>query len=96
MERCTFCEKRRHHVASLIAGPPGVNSCHECIDICKSILQEEHRRPPGAGQQQGGAAAGTPACAATEKLPPAIEISRRLDVYVICHQRAKNVLSVAV
>ncbi len=23
VERCTFCEKRRHHVASLIAGPPG-------------------------------------------------------------------------
>jgi len=40
VERCTFCEKRRHHVASLIAGPPGVYICNECIEICNSILQE--------------------------------------------------------
>jgi len=50
VERCTFCEKRRHHVASLIAGPPGVYICNECIEICNSILQEEQRRSPdGAG-----------------------------------------------
>jgi ATP-dependent Clp protease ATP-binding subunit ClpX len=46
VERCTFCEKRRHHVASLIAGPPGVYICNECIEICNSILQEEQRRSP--------------------------------------------------
>jgi len=49
VERCTFCEKRRHHVASLIAGPPGVYICNECIEICNSILQEEQRRSPDAG-----------------------------------------------
>jgi ATP-dependent Clp protease ATP-binding subunit ClpX len=46
VERCTFCEKRRHHVVSLIAGPPGVYICNECIEICNSILQEEQRRSP--------------------------------------------------
>ena len=46
VERCTFCEKMRHHVDSLIAGPPGVYICNECIEICNSILQEEQRRQP--------------------------------------------------
>jgi ATP-dependent Clp protease ATP-binding subunit ClpX len=57
VERCTFCEKRRHHVASLIAGPPGVYICNECIEICNSILQEEQRRTP-EGAQAGPAAPG--------------------------------------
>jgi len=112
VERCTFCEKRRHHVASLIAGPPGVYICNECIEICNSILQEEQRRSPEA---QTGAAAGTaaPAGAARgsgpgarrpaslgidngKKLPTPIEIARRLDEYVIGQTRAKKILSVAV
>ena len=105
IERCTFCEKRRHHVASLIAGPPGVYICNECIEICNSILQEEQRRNPDAA----AAAAVPPAAAAagararvgvaprTEKrLPTPIEIARKLDDYVIGQQRAKKTLSVAV
>ncbi|MCB9916581.1 MAG: ATP-dependent Clp protease ATP-binding subunit ClpX [Planctomycetes bacterium] len=95
VERCTFCEKRRHHVSSLIAGPPGVYICNECIEICNSILQEEQRRAPGV--RTGGAAAAAEAAAtAREKLPTPIEIARRLDEYVIGQQRAKKVLSVAV
>ena len=62
VERCTFCEKRRHHVVSLIAGPPGVYICNECIEICNSILQEEQRRSPDhAGGHVG--MAGTPGIA---------------------------------
>jgi ATP-dependent Clp protease ATP-binding subunit ClpX len=111
VERCTFCEKRRHHVASLIAGPPGVYICNECIEICNSILQEEQRRSPDAAAR---AAAGTTAAASTttgpgggqrraglamdggRRLPTPIEIARKLDEYVIGQQRAKKVLSVAV
>ncbi len=97
VERCTFCEKRRHHVASLIAGPPGVYICNECIEICNSILQEEQRRAPGAGQQAAAGATTAPAAGAqSEKLPTPIEIARRLDEYVIGQKRAKKVLSVAV
>ena len=55
VERCTFCEKMRHHVDSLIAGPPGVYICNECIEICNSILQEEQRRG-GEPAYAGGAA----------------------------------------
>ena len=62
VERCTFCEKRRHHVTSLIAGPPGVYICNECIEICNSILQEEQRRAPGgaAGASTQQTATGEP------------------------------------
>ncbi len=102
VERCTFCEKRRHHVASLIAGPPGVYICNECIEICNSILQEEQRRSAetGLGQTAGAARGrrrgGGPAPAPEPRLPTPIEISRRLEEYVIGQTRAKKVLAVAV
>ncbi|MFM7280403.1 MAG: ClpX C4-type zinc finger protein, partial [Planctomycetia bacterium] len=110
VERCTFCEKRRHHVASLIAGPPGVYICNECIEICNSILQEEQRRSPEAkaASAAGSGAVGmaAPASAGTtarrgsgdgkRRLPTPIEIARRLDEYVIGQTRAKKVLAVAV
>ncbi len=111
VERCTFCEKRRHHVASLIAGPPGVYICNECIEICNSILQEEQRRSPEAAQAApgiAGRATGALARRTTSagpagtgpdggrRIPTPIEIARYLDEYVIGQQRAKKILSVAV
>jgi ATP-dependent Clp protease ATP-binding subunit ClpX len=97
VERCTFCEKRRHHVASLIAGPPGVYICNECIEICNSILQEEQRRSPEA-QRASGAGGSRRAAAPADgrRLPTPIELARRLDEFVIGQQRAKKILAVAV
>jgi len=96
VERCTFCEKRRHHVSSLIAGPPGVYICNECIEICNSILQEEQRRTPGGRIGGGESGASGVLTSDIERLPTPIEIARRLDEYVVAQQRAKKVLSVAV
>ncbi len=101
MERCTFCEKPRHQVASLIAGPPGVYICNECIEICNSILQEEQRRNPGAtpAQTSRRSTKGSPAptkAGIGQRLPTPIEIARFLDDYVVGQHRAKKTLSVAV
>ena len=96
IERCTFCEKRRHQVTSLIAGPPGIYICNECIEICNSILQEEQRRSPEAAQEaEAGVEAAKPVFD-IESLPTPIEISRHLDDYIISQAHAKKVLSVAV
>jgi len=91
VERCTFCEKSRHHVQSLISGPPGVYICNECIEICNTILKEEDRK------QKGG---GTPTfvkdLVLKDKVPTPPQILKRLSEYVIGQERAKMVLSVAV
>ncbi|MBL8896582.1 MAG: ATP-dependent Clp protease ATP-binding subunit ClpX [Planctomycetes bacterium] len=111
VERCTFCEKSRHHVKSLIAGPPGIYICDECIDICNSILLEEERhRPEGGGAAPrtratpaaaaataaAGAGGGEGALLTREKLPKPRDLKARLDEYVISQEETKRVLSVAV
>ena len=44
VEKCTFCGKSRHAVESLIAGPPGIYICNECVELCNTILLEELKR----------------------------------------------------
>jgi ATP-dependent Clp protease ATP-binding subunit ClpX len=44
--RCSFCGKRQEQVRKLIAGQNRVFICDECIDLCKSIVDEEFIRPP--------------------------------------------------
>jgi ATP-dependent Clp protease ATP-binding subunit ClpX len=85
IERCSFCGKSRRQVDSLIAGPPGIYICNECITLCNSILVAEK------SQATGGI---TGLSLAT--LPAPGEIKTALDEHVIGQSHAKKVLSVAV
>jgi len=92
VERCTFCEKSRHHVQSLISGPPEIYICNECIEICNTILKEEDRK------QKGDEASPTfvKDLVLKDKVPSPDYIVERLGDYVVGQEHAKKVLAVAV
>ena len=79
---CSFCGRTSDEVERLIAGP-GVYICNECIEVCDSILKEEHRKAE-ADSVKG------------MKLPVPQEIKKYLDQYVIGQDEAKIALLVAV
>jgi ATP-dependent Clp protease ATP-binding subunit ClpX len=82
MEFCTFCGKSRKTVESLIAGPPNIYICNECVQLCNRILSEEKKRKSTTPDKK--------------RLPPPQELKKLLDQYVIGQDEAKKVLSVAV
>jgi len=81
-EACSFCRKTYAEVGPLIAGPPGVFICRECVELCHSLIREDTRRS-------------RPTFTLSE-VPTPSELKARLDEYVISQERAKKVLSVAV
>ncbi|WP_372371275.1 ATP-dependent Clp protease ATP-binding subunit ClpX [Candidatus Uabimicrobium sp. HlEnr_7] len=85
VERCTFCGKSRKLVETLIAGPPGIYICNECIELCNTILVEEVRRK-GHDKSSGK----------DNKLLSPKEVMAELDKFVVGQKIAKKVLSVAV
>lgn len=87
-DSCAFCGKQRFKVRNLIAGPPGVNICNECIDICNTIILEEDRK-----QALGSTDADVPG---QGDIPTPARIKKFLDEYVIGQDPAKRVLAVAV
>ena len=58
VEKCTFCGKSRNQVESLIAGPPGINICNECVELCNTILLEETKRRGRPRQRRRSGTAG--------------------------------------
>ena len=87
-ETCTFCGKGRYKVQSLVSGPPGVNICNECIEICNTILVEEDRKQ--------ALAASDSAPLSPDNIPSPSKIKSYLDDYVIGQEQPKRILSVAV
>ena len=81
-EACSFCRKTYAEVGPLVAGPPGIFICRECVELCHSLIQEDLRRS-------------RPTLSITEVPKPA-EIKGYLDEYVVAQERGKKVLSVAV
>ena len=83
-EPCSFCGKQRGAVRNLITGP-GVSICDECVSLCNTMLAQE-----------GEAATDAPAEPRHLDVPKPHAIKAYLDDYVVGHDYAKKVLSVAV
>ena len=77
--RCSFCGKTSSQVKRLIAGP-SVYICNECIELCKSIIDEEEQEDLSLELD----------------LKKPSEIKSILDSYVIKQEVAKRSLAVAV
>ena len=84
-ERCSFCEKARPMVECLIAGPPNIYICNECIELCNSILAEELKT---ASRSRPGADAHQPHFAG--KTSQAGRDQARLDDYVVVDRNASS------
>lgn len=82
---CSFCRKSHRVVGPLVEGPGGVYICAECIDLCRSILDQEKQRKILSAQPE----------IANEKLTPR-QIVSRMDEYVVGQDFCKKVLAVAV
>ncbi len=78
---CSFCGKPKEEARKLISGPEGTCICDECIEICKSMVDEwlEEKEP-----------------SKEVPLKKPAEIKAELDKYIVGQDKAKRVLSVAV
>ena len=80
---CSFCGKTQNEANKLIAGPPSLFICDECIEICNDIIRNDTLNPELGKMER-------------DDLPTPKEICHLLDEYVIGQERAKKILSVAV
>jgi ATP-dependent Clp protease ATP-binding subunit ClpX len=81
---CSFCGRPEEDVARLIAGPDNVFICNDCVDLCKSILDQDLRGPSESLESTLG------------QLRSPKEIYKQLNEWVVGQDRAKKTLSVAV
>ncbi|MBE5744986.1 MAG: ATP-dependent Clp protease ATP-binding subunit ClpX [Clostridiales bacterium] len=80
-QHCSFCGKPKEETRRLITGPDGACICDECVEICKSMVEEWENDK----EEQKDVPLKKPA-----------EIKAELDKYIVGQDKAKRVLSVAV
>ncbi len=84
--RCSFCGKLKKDAKKLVAGPPGIYICDECIGICSDIIEDDFDEAEysSAGNNE------------EIRLLKPRQIKEFLDEYVIGQEDAKKALAVAV
>ena len=85
--RCSFCGKTDSQVRKIIVGE-GCYICNECVELAKSMIDEEEAEQLTSGQSGRRRRNG--------QLPKPVEIKTELDDYVIEQDPAKRSLAVAV
>lgn len=86
--RCSFCGKPKKETRKLVAGPPGVYICDECIGICSDIIEEDYEDTDIRSRSE--------VTSDDIRLLKPRQIKEFLDDYVIGQEDAKKALSVAV
>ncbi|MDO4576306.1 MAG: ATP-dependent Clp protease ATP-binding subunit ClpX [Planctomycetia bacterium] len=81
---CSFCKKSHRVVGPLVEGPNGVYICGDCIELCRSIVEQEKKRRGMLPVQE-----------TSETFTPR-QMVAKLDEYVIGQEFTKKVLAVAV
>ena len=84
--RCSFCGKLKKDAKKLVAGPPGIYICDECIGICSDIIEDDFDE---AEYSSSGSSEDI-------RLLKPRQIKEFLDEYVIGQEDAKKALAVAV
>lgn len=80
-QHCSFCGKPKEETRRLITGPDGACICDECIEVCKSMVDEWETDDKPTEEIP---------------LKKPAEIKAELDKYIVGQDKAKRVLSVAV
>lgn len=80
---CSFCGRSEEDGLMMFGGPSGVCICHNCIQVCSGVIDEQFKKHVEAELN-------------LTRLPKPQEIKALLDEYVVGQDDAKKVLSVAV
>jgi ATP-dependent Clp protease ATP-binding subunit ClpX len=80
--KCIFCGHDEEQVNKLVAGPPGVFICDECISLCSELLEDE------INDEENDLT--------FKNLPKPKDLKEHLDEYIIGQDIAKKQLSVGV
>ncbi|MBA3685366.1 MAG: ATP-dependent Clp protease ATP-binding subunit ClpX [Planctomycetes bacterium] len=83
-DNCSFCGRSGAQVERLIAGPPGIFICNECVDVCATLLRDHNKRRQGTDHPRLG------------KILTPTQIKAHLDEYIIGQEQTKRTISVAV
>ncbi len=82
-DSCSFCGRNASQVDRLIAGPPDIFICNECVEVCSTLLRDQGKRKPGEAPRLG-------------KIYTPSELKGNLDQYIIGQEHAKRTIAVAV